>query len=132
MGFFDKVLSKVGAALATRYGLVVGGQYAGCKIALGNPPTEKVSVANSFSQIIFLHENEEIARYNIREIINIEFLETITFPESGSKGYRCTITLPAGGTCDVDLYQSTISVFYDNTCTRMLPETIVFFKQELT
>lgn len=131
MGFFDKVLSKVGATLATKYGSVADGKYAGCMIALGNAPTEKVSVTNSFSQIIFLNENNEIARYNISDILDIKYLETITFPATGQNGYRCQITFPTGETCVADLFPSKMGVFFSNTNIKMLDETLEFFKKEL-
>ena len=34
--------------------------YEGCKIASGNPSTAKATTADSFSQMIFLKENEEV------------------------------------------------------------------------
>ncbi len=126
MGFFDKVLSKVGAALATRYGSVVSGKYAGCKIVLGNPPTEKVSVANSFSQIIFLSENEEKGRYNI-----INDIEDITYVSTSDKGYHCVLTFSNGETVEFDLFKERAKIFVLNTKACMLNETSEFFEKEL-
>lgn len=132
MGFFDKIMKKVGATLATRYGVVSGGKYEGCKIAMGNPPTEKVTAANSFSQMIFLKENEEVARLNIaREIIDVAYTETIQFPETGADGYRCTITFADGDTCQFDLFPSRARVFYSNLKGLMLKETDEFFKETI-
>ena len=59
MGFLDNVLKKLGAALATSYGVVSSGEYNGCRIALGNPPKKKVSTAYNFSQMIFIKDDKE-------------------------------------------------------------------------
>ena len=132
MKFLDNFLKKLGTKLATRYGWVPSGKYSECHIALGNPPKQKVSSANSFSQIIFIKEDEEVARMNIStDIIDIEYIETIKFPQTGNDGYRCTITSPDGETCDVDLFPSKIRVFYNNTRTFMREETDKFFKDEI-
>lgn len=131
MGILDKVLSKVGTALATRYGCVASGKYAGCDIALGNPPTEKVSVANSFSQIIFIKDKEEKGRHNIKDIVHIEYLETIQFPATGNNGYRCKIAFPDGNTCEADLFPSKMRIFYLNSSGTMPKETQDFFEKEL-
>ena len=63
MGFME----KLGATLATKYGVVTAGKYAGCQIALGNPPDKKVSVSYSFDQIIFVMEKEEQGRFSIEK-----------------------------------------------------------------
>jgi len=64
MGF----MQKVGATLATKYGVVTGGKHEGCQVAMGNPPEKKVETAHSFSQIIFVEGNEEKGRYNITKL----------------------------------------------------------------
>jgi hypothetical protein len=126
MGFFDKVLSKVGATLATRYASVVNGKYSACKIALGNPPHEKISVADSFSQIIFLNENEEMGRYNIAtDFASIEYNAT------SATGYRCTLTFANGETSEIDLFKERAKVFVLNTRSLMLKETYEVFEKEL-
>ncbi len=56
---------KIGATLATKYGLVNNGKYVGCKIALGNDPSKKISVSNVFEQIIFIDGKEEKGRHDI-------------------------------------------------------------------
>ena len=132
MGFFDNILKKVGASLATRYGKVSAGKYEGCNIALGNPPKEKVSVADSFSQMIFLKENEEVARLNIAEEIDeVAYTETIQFPATGANGYRCTITFADGDTCQFDLFPSKTRAFYSNLKGKMLKETCEFLEKEI-
>lgn len=132
MGFFDNILKKVGASLATRYGVVSAGKYEGCKIALGNPPTAKVTTADSFSQMIFLKENEEVARLNIaEEIEDVAYTETIQFPATGADGYRCTITFADGDTCQFDLFPSKARVFYSNLKGKMLKETREFLEKEI-
>lgn len=132
MGFLDNVLKKVGAALATIYGEVSSGEYNGCRIALGNPPKEKVSVAYSFSQMIFLKDKEEVARLNIAtDIVDIEYIETIQFPATGKDGYRCKMTFPDGNTSEVDLFPSQIRMFYINLKANMLKETREFFEKEI-
>ncbi len=129
MGFFDKVLSKVGATLATRYASVVNGKFVGCNISLGNPPHEKISVANSFSQVIFLKGNEEMGRYNIAtDLEDIEYLGT------SELGYRCTLTFTNAETSEFDLTKekAKASVFVTNTKTLMRKETYDFFEKELS
>lgn len=64
MGFME----KVGATLATKYGVVTGGKHEGCQVAMGNPPEKKVEAAYSFSQVIFVEGNEEKGRYNIAQL----------------------------------------------------------------
>ena len=128
MGFLDNVLKKVGAALATIYGEVSSGEYNGCRIALGNPPKEKVSVAYSFSQMIFLKDKEEVARLNITtDILDVEYIGTITFPATGKDGYRCTITFTGGDTCEADLFPDQSRTFYKNLSDKMRKETCDFF-----
>ena len=132
MGFFDNFLKKLGAKLATRYGVVSSGEYAGCSFVMGNPPKEKVTTAYSFSQIIFLKDDEEKARFNIgKDIIDVEYSETIKFPKTGNDGYRCIITFKDGETCEVDLFPSQVRVLYRNLNVIMLKETIEFFEKEI-
>ena len=132
MGFLDNILKKVGATLATRYGAISAGKFEGCKIALGNPPKAKVETANSFSQLIVLNENEEVARFEIVKAIEfIEYKETIQFPATGNDGYRCEIMFRDGDSWDVDLYPSKLRVFYNNTRVVMETETGDFFKKEI-
>ncbi|MBQ8298279.1 MAG: hypothetical protein IJX99_00110 [Clostridia bacterium] len=132
MGFLDNFLKKLGASLATRYGVVSGGKYEGCHIALGNPPKEKVSTAYSFSQLLFLKDKEEVVRFNIAtEILDVEYIETIQFEATGKDGYRCKITFPDGDTCEVDLFPSRIQVLYNNLKANMLEETRKFFEKEI-
>lgn len=130
MGFFDDLLKKLGATLATRYGIISSGEYEGCHIALGNPPKAKVSTAESFSQMIFLKDKEEVARFDINGgILDIEYIKTIQFPATGNDGYRCKVTYPNGETFDVDLFPSKVRVFVLNTKTYMRKETLEFFNK---
>lgn len=132
MGFLDNVLKKVGAALATSYGVVSSGEYNGCRIALGNPPKKKVSTAYNFSQMIFIKDDKEVARLNIAtDILDIEYIETIQFPATGKDGYRCKVTFPDGNTSDVDLFPSQIRMFFINLKANMLNETQEFFEKEI-
>lgn len=132
MGFLDNFLKKLGAKLATRYGIIPSGKYKDCHIALGNAPKEKVSVANSFSQVIILNKDEELARFNIaKDIEDIEYAETIQFPATGNDGYRCKITFADGNNCEVDLFPSKALVFYQNLNAKMREETLEFFKNTL-
>ncbi len=59
------IMEKVGAKIATKYGIVTQGKHSGCQIALGNEPGKKVEVANHFEQIIFVDGTEEKGRYDI-------------------------------------------------------------------
>ncbi len=132
MGFLDNFLKKLGAKLATRYGVVSSGKYEGAGFAMGNPPKAKVTTANSFSQIIFIKNDEEAARFNIgKDIIDVEYSETITFPQTGKDGFRCKLTFKDGETCDVDLFPSQIRVLYLNLKVIMLEATKEFFEKEI-
>ena len=132
MGFFDNFLKKLGAKLATRYGVVSSGEYAGCSVAMGNPPTAKVTTANSSSQIIFIKNDEEAARLNIgKDVIDVEYTATIQFPKTGNDGFRCKLTFEKGDTCDVDLFPSQVRAIYRNLSVIMLKETREFFEKEI-
>lgn len=132
MGFLDNVLKKVGATLATRYGSVVAGKYEGCSIALGTLPNEKMSSAESFSQMIFIKDNEEVTRLSItKDIEDVEYIETIQFPATGKDGYRCKITFSNGETCEADLFPSKLRVLYGNLNEKMRKEPREFFEKEI-
>ena len=132
MGFFDDILKKIGASLATRYAVVVEGNYAGCHLAMGNPPKEKVTVANRFPQVIFLKDKEEVARLNIaKDVVGVEYNETIQFAATGNDGFRCTITYADGETSVIDLFPSKLFVFYSNFEGMMDKETSEFLKNEV-
>lgn len=132
MGFLDNFLKKLGAKLATRYGVVSSGEHEGESFVMGNPPKAKVTTANSFSQIIFIKNDEETARFNIgKDIIDVEYSKTIKFPKTGKDGFRCKITFENGDTCDVDLFPSHIRVLYNNLKVIMLEETCEFFEEEI-
>lgn len=135
MGFMDKLnkkLEEFGASMATKYGVVVDGQYEKCSIALGNPPKKKVETADSFSQIIFIQEKETKGRLDINEgILDLEYKETIQFPATGADGYRCKITFFNGDTCTVDLFPSKIHTFYRNLSITMRKETKEFFEGKM-
>ncbi len=132
MGFLDNILKKVGTALATRYGVIRSGKYADCSIALGNPPEKKITAANSWSQMIFIKDKEEVARLNIAgDILEIKYIETIKFPATGADGYRCEITFANGDTYEADLFPSKINIFYESTKWNMLEESCEFFEKEI-
>ena len=132
MGFLDNFLKKLGAKLATRYGVVSSGEYDGCSFAMGNPPKAKVTAAYSFSQMIFIKNDEEAARFDIgKEIIDVEYTETIKFPKTGRDGFRCKLTFEKGDTCDVDLFPSQVRVLYSNLKGIMRKETCEFFEKEI-
>ena len=131
MGFLDNALKKVGAALASRIGIVISGEYEGCGIVFGNPPKHAVSTSRDFSQIIFLDDNEEVARFTIAEDIeSIEYTETIVLPKTGNNGLRCTINFSNGDSCEVDLYPSVIYPIYYNLRRKMSKETCAFLEEE--
>lgn len=132
MGFLDNFLKKLGAKLATRYGVVSSGEFEGADMAMGNPPTAKVTTANSFSQIIFIKNDEEAARYDIvKDIIDLEYNTTIKFPKTGKEGFRCTLTFVGGDTCEVDLFPSQVRTLYSNLKVIMGEDTDKFFKDEV-
>lgn len=132
MGFLDNFLKKLGAKLATHYGVVSSGKFEDAIVALGNPPKAKVTTAYSFSQIIFIKNDEEVARYNIgADVIDVEYNETITFPKTGKNGYRCTLTFNDGDTCTVDLFPSQVRTLYLNLKVIMSKETDKFFEDEV-
>lgn len=132
MGFLENFLKKLGPKLATRYGVVSSGKYAGCSFVMGNPPKAAVTTAYSFSQIIFIKNDEEAARFNIGEdIIEIQYSETIQFPKTGKDGFRCKLTFKNGDSCDVDLFPSKVKVLYNNLKILMPEETSEFFEKEI-
>lgn len=132
MGFLDNFLKKLGAKLATRYGVVSSGEFKGADMAMGNPPKAKVTIANSFSQIIFIKNDEEAARYDIgKDVIDLEYITTIKFPKTGSDGFRCTLTFDGGDTCEVDLFPSQVRTLYSNLKAIMGEDTDKFFKDEV-
>lgn len=92
MGFME----KAAATLATKYGIVTGGKYEGCQIAMGNPPDKKVTTANTFSQIIFVEGNEEKGRY---DILNVRLAMT----GSNDKGVQMAVRFPDGQISQFDL-----------------------------
>ncbi len=99
---------------------------------MGNPPKAKVTTANSFSQILFIKNDVEAARFNIgKDIIDVEYTETIKFPKTGKDGFRCKLTFEKGNTCDVDLFPSQVRVIYSNLKVIMLKETCDFFEKEI-
>ena len=104
MGFFDNILTKVGAVIATKYGTVMSGRHEGCAVALGNPPNEKVSVANKMTQIVFVSGTEEKGRYFIEG--EIKSLEKLHYDKEGNK-YR--LTFVTGETCDMEMYSDKLA-----------------------
>ena len=132
MGFLDNVLKKVGTKLATRCGVVRSGAYEGASLAMGTPPTNaKIATVKTFSQIVFIKNDEEIARFDInKDVIDLEYRETIKFPETGRDGYRCKLTFANGDTCDVDLFPSQLHMTYPSLIIIMKEETFDFFKKE--
>lgn len=92
MGFME----KVAATLATKYGVVTSGKHEGCQIAMGNPPDKKVEASYSFSQIIFVEDNEEKGRYNI---------DTLRLTKIGQndKGIQMRLFFNANEVCEFDL-----------------------------
>lgn len=94
MGFMD----KLGATLATKYGEVTEGKHKGCIVALGNPPEQKVSTTDKFTQIIFLENKETMGRYNIgSEAKTLHFVkndhDSATVIIDFADGESCTILL---------------------------------------
>jgi len=92
MGFGE----KLGATLATKYGVVTSGKYKDCQIALGNPPDKKVTTSYSFSQIIFVDGSEEKGRY---DIIKVRML----VHGKDEKGVKMSFQLEDGEICEFDL-----------------------------
>ena len=132
MGFFDNILKKIGASMATRYGKVASGEYEGCDVVFGNPPKAKMETAYSYSQMIFIKDNEEVARFNLgTDIIDVEYVKIIQFPATGMDGYRCKLTFTDGKTCDADLFPSRVRVIYQVLRSIMLKETAEFFEKEI-
>ena len=92
MGFGE----KLGATLATKYGVVTSGKYKDCQIALGNPPDQKVTTSYSFSQIIFVDGSEEKGRY---DIVKVRML----VHGKDEKGVKMSFQLEDGEICEFDL-----------------------------
>ena len=92
MGFME----KVAATLATKYGVVTSGKYEGCQIAMGNPPEKKVEKAYSFSQIIFVEDNEEKGRFDIDKV-------RMMMHGNNETGVQMSLRLEDGTICEFDL-----------------------------
>ena len=132
MGFSD-FLKKFALSMATRCGVVASGEYEGCGIVFGNPPKAKVETANSFSQMIFVKDKEEKARLDIaKEVLQVEYIETIQFPKTGKDGYRCTVTTPKGETYDIDVFpSSSLRMLYASLKAYMTKETRELVEEQI-
>ncbi len=94
MGFME----KLGATIATKYGSVTEGKHKDCLVALGNPPDQKVTTSNKFTQIIFLENKETMGRYDIGiEAKALRILandaDSCTVAIDFADGESCTIVL---------------------------------------
>ena len=148
MGFME----KLGATLATKYGVVTSGKHAGCQIAMGNHPDKKVSVAYSFDQLIFVMDKEEQGRYNICEDIKCihamehndqgvqmqmllknddycEFTLRFTPPENGAAKVLKVLGGGKSGPQTPEQKFHNMIIFFRNTFIVMLPSDMAFFEQ---
>ena len=149
MGFME----KLGATLATKYGVVTSGKHGGCQIALGNAPDKKVETASTFEQIIFLMDKEERGRYDIAHDlkclhvdgtdeygINMQILFqnddysefTLRFTPEENKAVKMLKAFGGGkasGSQTPEQKFHNIIVFFRNTMVRMLPSDIDFFEK---
>lgn len=148
MGF----MQKVGATLATKYGVVTAGKHEGCQIAMGNPPEKKVQTAYSFEQLIFIMDKEEKGRYNILKDVkcfhvlsdndqgvqmqllleNDDYLEfTLAFkaPESTAAKLLKSFSGGKSGPQTAEQKFHNMIVFFRNTFVKMLRSDIDFFEQ---
>ena len=148
MGFME----KLGATLATKYGVVTAGKHGGCQIAMGNPPDKKVEVSYSFDQIIFIMEKEEQGRYNIKNDIkcihvmgnddkgvqmqmlfaNDDYCEfTLRFTAPENKAVKMLKAFGGGSAGPQTAEQKfhNMIVFFRNTFVIMLPSDIAFFEK---
>lgn len=148
MGFME----KLGATLATKYGVVTTGKHGGCQIAMGNPPNKKVETSYSFEQIIFVMEKEEQGRYNIVEDLKCihvmgnddkgvqmqmlfsnddycEFTLRFTPPENKVVKLLKSFNGGNGGPQTAEQKFHNMIVFFRNTFVKMLPSDITFFEQ---
>ena len=148
MGFME----KLGATLATKYGVVTTGKHGGCQIAMGNPPNKKVETSYSFEQIIFVMEKEEQGRYNIVDDLkcihvmgnddkgvqmqmlfsNDDYCEfTLRFTPPENKVVKLLKSFNGGNSGPQTAEQKfhNMIVFFRNTFVKMLPSDISFFEQ---
>lgn len=151
MGFME----KVGATLATKYGVVTTGKHGGCQIALGNAPDKKVSTASTFEQIIFVMEKEEQGRYDIAKDLKClhvdsndeqgihmqilfqnddycEFTLRFTPPENTVVKLLKTFGGGKSGPQTPEQKYHNMIVFFRNTLVRMLPSDVDFFEKYFT
>lgn len=56
------------AFLATKYGKVTRGEYAGCGMGLGNDHGKKIEINAEANQLLFIKGFKEVARINVKEI----------------------------------------------------------------
>lgn len=149
MGFME----KLGATLATKYGVVTSGKHGGCQIALGNAPDKKVEAAYSYEQMIFLMEKEERGRYDIvRDLkclhvdgtdeygVNMQILFenddysefTLRFTPEENKVAKILKAIGGGkasGPQTPEQKFHNMIVFFQNTMVKMLPSDIDFFEK---
>lgn len=93
MGFGE----KLGATLATKYGVVTSGKYKDCQLAMGNPAGEKkVETTNRFSQIILVEGNEEKGRYEINKML-------MMVHGNNAEGVQMSFRAEDGTICEFDL-----------------------------
>lgn len=67
-------LKSLSTFLATKYGKVTGGKYAGASLGLGNDSQKVVEVNPVFTQLLFIEGTKEIARVPVSEVASYEIV----------------------------------------------------------
>ena len=112
-------------------GSLGAGKYEGCRVSIGNPPKKKMAHYFDYSQMLFLTEDTEKARFTFgTDVIDMEFIEVIQFPATGKDGYRCKFTFGDGETCEADMFPSQIIIINAIFGCIMRKETAEFFHKK--
>lgn len=84
--------------LATKYGRVTRGEYAGCGMGLGTDSTKKVQVNPVANQLLFIKGFKEVARISVKEIANFNIVadnvRETTVDINWKNGKKSTVVLP--------------------------------------
>ena len=86
------------AFLATKYGKVTRGEYAGCGMGLGNDSGKKIEVNPVMNQLLFIKGFKEVARVSVKDIANFNItadnIRETTVDINWKNGKKSTVVLP--------------------------------------
>ena len=86
------------AFIATKYGRVTRGEYAGCGMGLGNDSGKKFEVNPVMNQLLFIKGFKELARVSVKEIAGYNIvsdnIRETTVDINWKDGKKSTVVLP--------------------------------------